>query len=275
MEELDLKMVDVEDQELSQYLKKLTKLFNGQQSNFAELCYTIYKIDCWFDDNPDCVCKSKYDATYYNKKSFFKLLGFSNKQVCRFCNCYQKFMTLDDVGSKIKEPFVSFAPSKLVELLPISTDKLIEFINNGQLSAEMTIKQIREFFKTIEEKESVSESEETIKEAEEDYFLVLKNDTARRDFLQNFKTWGLWFEEPRLKLKYFRCRIGERVLVVVSGVTENINSYYYDQSKTVVESHKFCWMSKDGELFLDSTCETAILKEMSAVEDKKVYLSER
>ena len=105
--------------------------------------------------------------------------------------------------------------------------------------------------------------------------MVLKNDTARRDFLQNFKTWGLWFEEPRLKLKYFRCRIGERVLVAVSGVTENINSYYYDQSKTVVESHKFCWMSKDGELFLDSTCETAILKEMSAVEDKKVYLSER
>lgn len=273
MEELDLKMVDVENQELSQYLRKIIKLFHSQQSNFAELCYLVYKIDCWFEDNPDVACKSKWDATYYNEKSLFKSLGFSNKQVCRYCNCYQKFMTLDDVGSKIKEPFVSFAPSKLFEMLPVSTDKLIEFINNGQLSAEMTVKQIREFFKTVEEKEDVPDEEISSENVEEDYFLVLKNDTARKDFLSNYKTWGLWFEEPRLKLKYFRCKIGDKVLVAISGKTETV--YYYDQTTTVVDTHKFYWMSQDGEMFLDPTCETAILKFMSAVEDKKVYLFER
>lgn len=272
--ELDLKMLDVENEELSQYLRKITKLFNGQQSNFAELCYVVYKIDCWFEDNPDVACKSKWNATYYDKKSLFKELGFSNKQVNRYCNCYQKFMTLDDVGSKIKEPFVSFAPSKLFEMLPVLTDKLIEFINNGQLSASMTVKQIREFFKTVEEKEDVLEEETSSETVEEDYFLVLKNDTARKDFLANFKTWGLWFEEPRLKLKYFRCRIGKKVLVAISGKTEILSSYYANENK-IEDSFKFCWMSQDGELLLDPTCETAILKVMSAIEDKKVYLFER
>lgn len=272
--ELELKIVDVENEELSPYIKKLKNLFNVQQSNFAELCYTIYKIDCWFEDNPDIACKSKYDATYFNKKSLFKALGFSNKQVCRFCNCYQKFMTLDDVGSKIKEPFVSFTSSKLFEMLPVSIDKLIEFINNGQLSPRMTVKEIREFFKTTEEKEIFPENEESDNTTiTEDYFLILKNDTARKDFLENFKTWGLWFDEPRLKLKYFRCRIGERVLVAVSGKTEDV--YYYDQSTKVVDTHRFYWMSPAGEIFLDPTCETAILKVMSSVEDKKVYLFER
>ena len=270
--ELELKVLDVEDSELSQYIKEITRCFNSQQVNFAKLCYAVYKIDCWFDDNPDCLCKSRYDGTYYDKKQLFKSLGFTKKQVNRYCSCYQKYMTLDDVGSKLKEPFLSFSPSKLIELLPISVDKNLEFISKGQLSPSMTVKEIREFLKSIDEKIDLLSEDENVLAIDfvEDNFLILKNDTARKDFLKNFKTWGLWFEEPRLKLKYYRCKIGDRVLVAISGKTEDV--YYYDQTSKIIDTYKFYWMSANDELFLDPTCETAILKVMSSVEDKKVYL---
>ena len=242
--ELELKKLELEDTELATYVQKIAKCFNSQQVNFAELCYAVYKIDCWFEDNPDCVCKSKYDATYYDRKQLFKQLGFSNKQVNRYINCYQKFMTLDDVGSKIKEPFVSFSPSKLFELLPVSNSKLEEFISNGQISSSMTVKEIREFLKTIEEKEDCEALEENQVTSQEENFYVLKNDTARKDFLENYRSWGIWFEEPRLKLKYYRCRIGEKVLVAVlshSGYSKSSEDDYCD----VVNFH---YLNKDCDI---------------------------
>lgn len=271
--ELELKKLELEETELSEYIQKIAKCFNNQQANFAELCYAVYKIDCWFTDNLDCVCKSKYDATYFNRKQLFKQLGFSNKQVNRYINCYQKFMTLDDVGSKIKESFVSFSPSKLFELLPVSNSKLEEFISNGQISSSMTVKEIREFLKTIEEKENFEELEEGEETSLDENFYVLKNETMRKDFIENFRSWGVWFEEPRLKLKYYRCRIGEKVLVAILGKIEILSSYYINEHK-IEDSVKFCYMSPNGELLLDPTCETAILKDMSAVPDKRVYLFE-
>lgn len=270
--ELEKIKLEFEDVEINQLISKLNTLHNSQQQNFVELCYTVYKIDCWFEDNPDVLLKDKYKSDYYNKKELFKILGFKKSQVGRLCQCYQKFMTLiPDVGTKIKEPFVLFTPSKLFELLPLSYDKLVEFINNGQLSADMTIKEIREFLKSFDSVEDVSEEkqEESVPLEDENY-IVLKNDTARKDFLENYKTWGLWFEEPRLKLKYYRCKIGTRILVAVFGMTEEI--YYYDSSRKIRETYKFFYMSENGEMFLDPTCETAILKDMSALSDKRVYL---
>lgn len=276
--EIEYKNLEFEDEEINQLIKQLNKCFDNQQGNFATVCYTIYKIDCWFDDNPDCLLKSKYTADYYKKNQLFKMLGFSKSQVSKLCQCYKKFMTHESFAgeTKIKEPFVSFTSSKLFELLSIGTDKLIEFVTSGQISANMTKLEIREFLKSVEEKEEISnceDADENITDSTEDYFLVLKNDKMRKDFLDNFKTWGLWFEEPRLKLKYYRCRIGEKVLVAVLGKTEEI--YYCDGTKKIYETHKFFYMSAEGELFLDPTCETAILKDMSALEDKKVYLFER
>ncbi len=269
--ELEKVKLEFEEVEINQLIEKLNKLHNSQQQDFAELCYTVNKIREWFVDNPDCLVKAKYGADYYNGKELFKMLGFTNKQVNRYCACYQKFMELDDVGSKLKEPFVSFTPSKLFELLPLSYDKLVEFINNGQLSADMTVKEIREFLNSFDSVEDVSEEkqEESIPLEDENY-IVLKNDTARKDFLENYKTWGLWFEEPRLKLKYYRCKIGTRILVAVFGMTEEI--YCYDSSRKIRETYKFFYMSENGEMFLDPTCETAILKDMSVLSDKRVYL---
>lgn len=270
--ELEKIKLEFEDAEINQLIHVLNRLHVNQQRDFATLCHTIYKIDHWFEDNPDCLLKAKECPDYYNKKELFKVLGFKRRQVDKYCQCYQKFVTLADVGSKLKEPFVSFTSSKLFELLPLGTEKLVEFINNGQLSAEMTVKEIREFLKSVDEKETLDEEPEDEKTntSEEDYFLVLKNDTMRKDFLENYKTWGLWFEEPRLKLKYYRCRIGKEILVAVRSF---IKSYSSDND---FENVTFSYLNTAGSLVVGfSMGYSEIFAEMKKVSDKKVYLFER
>ncbi len=265
--ELEKVKLEFEEVEINQLIEKLNKLHNNQQQDFAELCYTVDKIRSWFVDNPDCLVKAKYGADYYNGKELFKMLGFTNKQVNRYCSCYQKFMILDDVGSKLKEPFVSFSPSKLFELLPLCVDKLVEFINSGQLSADMTVKEIREFLKSFDVVDETTEEvqEESILLEEENY-VVLKNDTARKDFLDNYKTWGLWFEEPRLRLKYYRCKIGDIVLVAVLG-------YYKSYSGGDYENHHFLKLNDAGSLSVGYEMSfNDIFSKMKAVPDKRVYL---
>lgn len=268
---MDLEKINLEfdEEEINRLIKKLNDLYEHQQGNFATLCYTVYKIDCWFSDNPDCLLKAKYNADYYNKKQLFKSLGISNRLRERYINCFKKFMTQknDDIVAEIKEPFVSFTSSKLFELLPFSYDILVKFIDSGQLSANMTVKEIREFFKTLEEKEdSEEESTENFDPTENENFIVLKNDTARQDFLSNYKTWGLWFEEPRLGLKYYRCKIGNEIIVAVSGRSQLYKDIIHDFVY-------YCELNSVGSLTVGySLSDNQIFAKMKAVSDKRVYL---
>lgn len=266
--ELQYNNLEFNEEEINILVKRLNDLHKSQQSDFANLCYTVYKIDCWFADNEDMVLKSKSND-YYDKKALFKQLGFTNKQVRRYINCYQKYMTLDDVGSKLRDVFQRFSESQLIELLPVEIEKLLDYISDGFIKSNMTIKEIRAFLKSKSESNSNSEETEEIDIHNDDNFLVLKNDQARKDFLENYLSWGLWFEEPRLKLKYYRCKIGEKILVVISGKEDWGNNYY---GEAIRDSFKYFYMTENEELLLNSTCSTAILKDMSALTDKKVYL---
>ena len=266
---MELQYIELEfnEEEINVLVKRLNELHKSQQLDFANLCYTVYKIDCWFKDNEDIVLKSKSND-YYNQKTLFKQLGFTNKKVRRYINCYQKYMKLDDVGSKLKDVFKRFSESQLIELLPIDDQTLLSYLNAGDISPNMTVKEIREFLKSKSENDINSEETEEIDIQNNDNFLILKNDQARKDFLENYLSWGLWFEEPRLKLKYYRCKIGKKVLVVITGKEDlGLN---YDES--IQDSQKYFYMTDKEELLLNPTCSTAILKDMSALADKKVYL---
>lgn len=264
--EIEKTSLEFDDKEINELILQLNRLHNSQQQDFANLCYTVYKIDCWFEDNPECLLKSKLNE-YYNKKQLFNSLGLKKSLVTRYCQCYEKFMTLSsDVGTKLKEPFVSFTSSKLFELLPLGTEKLIEFINNGQITPQMTVKEIREFLKSIEEKTEITEDVDDEEKNFEENFIILKNDTARKDFLDNYMSWGLWFEEPRLRLKYYRCKIGEMVLVAV----QHFYKLYSDKESYDVS---FFRLNDVGSLSVSySMPETELLSKMKAVQDKKVYL---
>lgn len=267
--ELQYNELEFNEEEINVLVKRLNELHKNQQSDFANLSYTVYKIDCWFVDNTDVVLKSKTND-YYDRKTLFKQLGFSNKQVRRYINCYQKYMTLDGAGSKLKDVFKRFSESKLFEMLPVENETLLNYISAGNITPNMTLKEIRAFLKSKSEESLETENvKEDVEIASNDKFLVLKNDQARKDFLENYLSWGLWFEEPRLKLKYYRCKIGEKILVVIAGKEDYGNNYY---GESIRDSFKYYYMTENEELLLNPTSPTYILKDMSSVVDKRVYL---
>ncbi len=269
--EIEKLNLEFDNEEISNLIKKLNSIYNNQQFDFSNLCYTIYKIDCWFDDHPDEVILSN-TKDYFNKKKLFKTLGFTTKQINRYNKCYQRYMTLTDKGPILKEQYFLFTSSKLFEMLTIDIKLLDDLIIKGDISSSMTVKEIREYIKKLNEDTPLPEDDEDEANqisTEEDKYYVLKNDTMRKDFLDNYKTWGLWFEEPRLKLKYYRCKFGDKVLVVINGICDYGTYTYGERYK---EDYKFYYMTPAGELVLDPTCISQIIKDMSAVEDKRVYL---
>ena len=263
--ELQYKNIEFEEEEINKLVKKLNELHKAQQNDFSTLCYTVYKINAWFLDNEDLVLKSKTND-YYNSKQLFKQLGFTSKQVKRYCNCFTKYMILDDVGSKLKDVFKKFSESKLIELLPVEDSTLLEYLNNDDITAEMTVKEIRAFLKSKSEEDLNVIEESELNTDLEEKFLVLKNDQARKDFLDNYVSWGLWFEEPRLKLKYYRCKIGEKILVAISSHS----GYSYSGGYSDVVN--FHYLNEEGTMSLYSQSEYNLISDMKAIEDKKVYL---
>ena len=161
--ELQYNELEFNEEEINVLVKRLNDLHKNQQSDFANLSYTIYKIDCWFVDNTDIVLKSKTND-YYDRKTLFKQLGFSNKQVRRYINCYQKYMTLDAGGSKLKDVFKRFSESKLFEMLPVNNETLFGYINSGDLKPTMTKKEIRAFLKSKSEESLESENVKDIRQ---------------------------------------------------------------------------------------------------------------
>lgn len=265
--ELQYNNLEFNEEEINVLVKHLNEFHKSQQSDFANLCYTVFKIESWFDDNPDVVLKSTKND-YYNKKSLFKTLGFTINKKNLLINCYSKYMNLTDVGVKIKDVFKNFSESKLYELLPVENNVLMSYIEAGEINPDMTVREIRVFLKLKSAESKNFEEDNEIDVQNEDYFLVLKNEQARKDFLINYMSWGLWFEEPRLKLKYYRCRIAEKILVVISG-KEDLGTNYNNR---IQDSFKYFYMTSDNELLINPTCISQILKDMSAVEDRKVYL---
>lgn len=263
--ELQYSELEFNEEEINVLVKRLNELHKSQQQDFATLCYMVYKIDCWFEDNEDIVLKSKAND-YYDKKTLFKQLGFTNKQVRRYINCYQKYMTLDDVGSKLKDVFKRFSESQLIELLPLENETLLNYINAGDIKPSMTVKEIRTFLKSKADNSNISDENKEIDIQNEDNFLILKNDQARKDFLENYLSWGLWFEEPRLKLKYFRCKIGEKILVAICS--HSGYSYQSDYSDVV----NFHYLNEEGTMRLYSETENNLIADMKAEKDKRVYL---
>ena len=52
------------------------------------------------------------------------------------------------------------------------------------------------------------------------------NDKNRREFLDTFEEWGLWFEEPRLGVKYYRCELPNRLQIIVEKQDDTKPKYF-------------------------------------------------
>ena len=62
----------------------------------------------------------------------------------------------------------------------------------------------------------------------------LKNQAQRKEFVENYKKWGLWFEVPELEMKYYRFILPDGTQIIVSKYK---NRYYDYLSKTNKERY--------------------------------------
>lgn len=170
MEEFVTNELDFEDKELSLLIKDLKQCFYKQQNSFIETCVTIHKI--W------SYCKGNYykakDNEYYNSYKLLAKFGFDKKAVSRYKQCFEKFIVGDDGHYTLFPRLYGFTSSKLFELLTLSDEKIFNAVDNKLIKPEMTVKQLREFIKSLKDGTDKAEKvvEDTTEINEEDIPLV-------------------------------------------------------------------------------------------------------
>ena len=145
MEEFINSDIDFEDKELHYLMNELSDCFEDKQLNFCKLCKTIYNI--W------SYCKGNYwkakDNEYYNSYKLLAKFGFDKKAVSRYKQCYERFIVQET--AILYNDYREFTPSKLFELLTLSQDTAMELVKKQLITPTMTVKQIREYIKTLKD----------------------------------------------------------------------------------------------------------------------------
>ena len=147
MEEFIKSDLDFEDMELSVLVNSLKNVFDKRQDNFVYLCKDIYRI--WK------YCKKSFykakDNEYYNSYKLLAKFGFDKKAVNRYVQCYTKFVVDNNVTTSLVLCFKDFSPSKLYELLPLSREMAMYLAIKQIILPTMTVKEIREYIKTLKD----------------------------------------------------------------------------------------------------------------------------
>ncbi len=137
--------LEFEDNELSLLIERLKDNFNNSQLNFAKTCECIYNI--WK------YCKGNYykakDNEAYNSYKLLEKFGFDKKAVSRYKQCYERYV--HPQSCSLYPIYEDFTSSKLFELLVLSEDTAKNSIINGFVLPTMTVKQIREYIKTMKD----------------------------------------------------------------------------------------------------------------------------
>ncbi len=156
MEEFIKSDLEFEDDKLFWLVERLRDVFNNSQDNFSNLCEAIYNI--W------SYCKGNYwkakDNEYYNSYKLLAKFGFDKKAVSRYKQCYERYVHKEQGG--LHSLYEDFTPSKLFELLVLSDETVKSSISNGLIKPTMTVKQIREYIKTL--KDGTDKAEKVIED---------------------------------------------------------------------------------------------------------------
>lgn len=145
MEEFIKSDLDFEDNELHLLMLALQDCFEDNQINFCQTCKTIY--DIW------SYCKKSYfkakNNEYYNSYKLLAKFGFDKKAVNRYKQCYERFVLQG--ANVLLNDYKDFSPSKLFELLVLSSEISDELVKKQFIKPTMTVKQIREYIKTLKD----------------------------------------------------------------------------------------------------------------------------
>lgn len=173
-----------------------------------------------FNENKGRPCKNVYEWAElrfgFKKTTTATLIGVCNR--------------FGEYKQHLKKEFELYNFTQLTEMLPIPNE-LLSFI-----TPDMTVKQIRDFKNTANSAvQSTEQKNSSLENKGIERFIILKNDTERINFLKNYADWGLWFEESRLGIKYYRCLLNNGDYIIASVP----NPYYFYDNKLVYPSPNF------------------------------------
>lgn len=162
MEEFINAKIEFGDKQLDELCNCLSQCYNVNQFNFARTSFVIYSI--WD------YCKNNYwlakDNEWYNANKVLEKFGFDKKAVSRYKQSYEKYVQGDTFETvTLKSYFNEFSPSKLFELLTLSYDTLENAIDKKLVRPDMTVKQIREYIKSL--KDGTDKAEKVIEDTTE------------------------------------------------------------------------------------------------------------
>ncbi len=147
MEDFKKCNLEFEDVQLAGLIYALNNSFSKAQDNFVYICKDVFKI--WN------YCKGKFFKTKDNHchcaGSILAEFGFDRMAVSRYTSCYENFIVDDENTLALAVPFRDFSSSKLFELLKLSKETAWELVTKGLITPSMTVKQIREYIKTLKE----------------------------------------------------------------------------------------------------------------------------
>lgn len=156
MEEFIKSDLEFIDERLQTLILELKTCFENKQNNFCKICETIYSI--W------SYCKGNYwkakDNEYYNSYKLLAKFGFDKKAVSRYKLCYERYVHVESCS--LFALYEDFTPSKLFELLVLSDETAKDLIVKELIKPTMTVKEIREYIKTI--KDGTDKAEKVIEE---------------------------------------------------------------------------------------------------------------
>ena len=145
---------EFDDINLQTLINSLKKCYADNQSNFAKVAFLIWKIS---NDFGSYVIAN--DKKYYRASELLEMLGFDKAQVSRYKQSYTEFVQGSSIENvTLKEMYFGFSPSKLFELLKLSFRTRENAISKGIIRPDMTVKDIRDYVKFLENKNTKKET---------------------------------------------------------------------------------------------------------------------
>lgn len=142
---------------LKSLINKLDKCFEKDNNNFAELCFTVYRIKLLFDKYKEVhFWGSSRNLNSYSFDSIMTGFGISKSESSRILSCYDKYCCLscsdlETAKCSIVDEFKGFSKSKLFELLVVDNDQLLQDLKTQVLRFDMSVTTIRKYVKNLQE----------------------------------------------------------------------------------------------------------------------------
>ena len=171
---------------------------------------------------PDTEVGSRHCITGKSKSGFCNCCGYGGAQCCNECSedCNVRCGWLDEQQEETQESIpesVEYDRSTLKRMIK-DTESALElmrdyWMQNQPLTYAKHTMQLKAYKMLLEYHEDLDKKE--VEEVIQPELPLLKNNDQRKEWLQNYRSWGLWYEDEHIGCKYYRYRFDNGAELIV------------------------------------------------------------